>query len=90
MVSSWTTTVARSALYDLSYPRLVTQMVALRGIRSSKVAWLRTVALNVLRNRWRRARVAGRILPKFRGQLSINLGHGPRGPPRRGVRGEPS
>jgi hypothetical protein len=54
VVSSWTTTVTRSALYELSYPRLVTQMVALRGIRSNKVAWLRTVALNVLRNRWRR------------------------------------
>ena len=32
------------------------------------------MALNVLRNRWRRARVAGRVLPKFRAELDIDLG----------------
>src|SRR6478735_297044 len=86
------------AVYELSYRRLVTQMVALCGNRSeaedlvqesfltalthrrdftlagNKEAWLRTVALNVLRNRWRRARVAGRVLPKFRAELDIDLG----------------
>ena len=86
------------AVYDLSYRRLVTQMVALCGNRSeaedlvqesfltalthqqdfteaaNKEAWLRTVALNVLRNRWRRTRVAGRVLPKFRAELEIDLG----------------
>ena len=91
--------VVRS-VYDLSYRRLVTQMVALCGNRSeaedvvqesfltalthradfvaasNKEAWLRTVALNRLRNRWRRARVAGRILPRFRAELSIELGPG--------------
>ncbi len=90
------------AVYDLSYRRLVTQMVALCGNRaeaedvvqesfltalthrsdfvaaSNKEAWLRTVALNRLRNRWRRARVAGRVLPRFRAELSIELG--PRAP----------
>ena len=89
--------VVRS-VYDLSYRRLVTQMVALCGNRSeaedvvqesfltalthrsdfteaaNKEAWLRTVCLNLLRNRWRRARVAGRILPKFRAELNIQLG----------------
>ncbi|MGO4600024.1 RNA polymerase sigma factor [Terrabacter sp. 2RAF25] len=88
------------AVYDVSYRRLVTQMVALCGNRSeaedvvqesfltalthradfidaaNKEAWLRTVALNRLRNRWRRARVAGRVLPKFRAELSIELGPG--------------
>ncbi|GAB3057124.1 SigE family RNA polymerase sigma factor [Intrasporangium mesophilum] len=86
------------AVYDLSYRRLVTQVVALCGNRSeaedvvqesflaalthrrdfaeaaNKEAWLRTVALNVLRHRWRRARVAGRVLPKFRADLRIDLG----------------
>jgi RNA polymerase sigma-70 factor (ECF subfamily) len=86
------------AVYELSYPRLVTQFVALCGNRSeaedvvqeafltalthradftdaaNKEAWLRTVALNLLRHRWRRARVAGRVLPKFRAELSIDLG----------------
>ena len=90
------------AVYDVSYRRLVTQMVALCGNRSeaedvvqesfltalthrsdfdaaaNKEAWLRTVALNRLRNRWRRARVAGRIMPRFRAELSIELG--PRAP----------
>jgi RNA polymerase sigma-70 factor (ECF subfamily) len=32
------------------------------------------VCLNLLRNRWRRARVAGRLLPKFRAELNIQLG----------------
>src|SRR6476469_6109647 len=86
------------AVYDISYRRLVTQMVALCGNRAeaedvvqetfltalthrrdftpaaSKEAWLRTVALNLMRNRWRRARLAGRVLPKFRAELSIDLG----------------
>ena len=90
------------AVYDLSYRRLVTQMVALCGNRAeaedvvqesfltamthrgdfalagNKEAWLRTVALNVLRHRWRRARVAGHLLPKLRAELSIDLGpHAP-------------
>ena len=34
------------------------------------------MALNRLRNRWRRARVAGRVLPRFRTELSIELGPG--------------
>ena len=86
------------AVYDVSYRRLVTQVVALCGNRSeaedvvqesflaalthrrdfaeaaNKEAWLRTVALNLLRHRWRRARVAGRVLPKFRADLRIDLG----------------
>ncbi|WP_330475992.1 RNA polymerase sigma factor [Terrabacter sp. C0L_2] len=43
---------------------------------SNKEAWLRTVAVNLLRNRWRRARVTARVLPKFRAELSIDLGPG--------------
>ena len=43
---------------------------------SNKEAWLRTVAVNLLRNRWRRARVTARALPKFRAELSIDLGPG--------------
>ena len=85
------------AVHELSYRRLVTQMVALRNRSetgdvvqesfltalthrsdfteaANKEAWLRTVCLNLLRNRWRRARVAGRILPKFRAELNIQLG----------------
>ncbi|GAA2496733.1 RNA polymerase sigma factor [Terrabacter carboxydivorans] len=88
------------AVYDLSYRRLVTQVVALCGNLaeaedvvqeafvtamthrrdfvevSNKEAWLRTVAVNLLRNRWRRARVTARILPKLRAELSIDLGPG--------------
>ncbi|GAA2503769.1 RNA polymerase sigma factor [Terrabacter carboxydivorans] len=44
------------------------------ALASNKEAWLRTVALNLLRHRWRRARLAGRVLPKFRAELSIDLG----------------
>lgn len=86
------------AVYDRSYRRLVTQMVALSGNRleaedvvqesflaalthrrdftraANKEAWLRTVCLNLLRNRWRRSRVAGRVLPKLRAEFSIDLG----------------
>lgn len=86
------------AVYDLSYRRLVTQMLALCGNRAeaedvvqesflvalthrrdfteaaNKEAWLRTVCLNLIRHRWRRARVAGRVLPKFRADLDIDLG----------------
>jgi len=90
------------AVYDVSYRRLVTQMVAVCGDRpeaedvvqesfltamthratfaqaANKEAWLRTVALNLVRHRWRRARVARRVLPKFRAELSIDLGsHAP-------------
>jgi RNA polymerase sigma factor (sigma-70 family) len=43
---------------------------------SNREAWLRTVAVNLLRNRWRRARVTARVLPKFRAELSIDLGPG--------------
>ncbi len=88
------------AVYDLSYRRLVTQMVALCGnlgdaeevVQESfeaalthrsdfaqvanKEAWLRTVAVNLLRNRWRRTRVAARVLPRFRAELRIDLGPG--------------
>lgn len=88
------------AVYDLSYRRLVAQMVALCGnLRdaeevvqesfeaalnhrddfaqvANKEAWLRTVAVNLLRNRWRRARVIARVLPRFRAELSIDLGPG--------------
>lgn len=88
------------AVYDLSYRRLVAQMLALCGNLSeaedvvqecfeaalthrndftavaNKEAWLRTVAVNLLRNRWRRARVAARVLPRFRAELSIDLGPG--------------
>ncbi len=42
----------------------------------NKEAWLRTVAVNLLRNRWRRAKVAARVLPRYRTELSIDLGHG--------------
>ncbi|GAA2165900.1 RNA polymerase sigma-70 factor (ECF subfamily) [Humibacillus xanthopallidus] len=86
------------AVYDLSYRRLVTQMVAMCGNRceaedvvqeafltawthrddfaaaANKEAWLRTVSLNLLRHRWRRARLSARTLPKFRAELSIDLG----------------
>lgn len=41
---------------------------------ANKEAWLRTVAVNLLRNRWRRARVSARTLPRFRAELSIDLG----------------
>ena len=87
-------------VYDQSYRRLVTQLMALCGNLaeaedivqeafvtamthrrdfvevSNKEAWLRTVAVNVLRNRWRRARVTARALPRFRAELSIDLGPG--------------
>ena len=77
------------AVYDISYRRLVTQMVALCGNRAeaedvvqetfltalthrrdftqaaSKEAWLRTVALNVIRRRWRRARMFRLLSPKL-------------------------
>ena len=87
------------AVHELSYRRLVPQMVALRNrsetgdvVQESfltesvltaltdrrditpagnEEAWLRTMALNVLRNRWRRARVSARTLPKFRGELGV-------------------
>jgi RNA polymerase sigma factor (sigma-70 family) len=41
---------------------------------ANKEAWLRTVALNLLRHRWRRSRLSARTLPKFRAELSIDLG----------------
>jgi RNA polymerase sigma-70 factor (ECF subfamily) len=41
---------------------------------ANKEAWLRTVAVNQLRNRWRRARVSARALPRVRAELSIDLG----------------
>jgi RNA polymerase sigma-70 factor (ECF subfamily) len=41
---------------------------------ANKEAWLRTVAVNQLRNRWRRARVSARVLPRVRAELSIDLG----------------
>jgi RNA polymerase sigma factor (sigma-70 family) len=86
------------AVYDVSYRRLVTQMVAVCGNRveaedvvqesfltalthrrdfsaaANKEAWLRTVCLNLMRHRWRRARVARRVLPKFRADLTVDLG----------------
>jgi RNA polymerase sigma-70 factor (ECF subfamily) len=90
------------AVYDVSYRRLVTQMVAVCGNRAeaedvvqesfltalthrtafaqaaNKEAWLRTVALNLVRHRWRRARVARRVLPRFRSELEVDLGsHAP-------------
>ncbi|GAA2494951.1 RNA polymerase sigma factor [Terrabacter carboxydivorans] len=85
-------------VYDVSYRRLVTQMVALCGNRaeaedvvqesfltawthraafteaSNKEAWLRAVALNLVRHRWRRARVTARVLPKLRAGLGLDLG----------------
>lgn len=39
-------------------------------------AWLRTVALNALRHRWRRARVTARVLPRVRAELELDLGPG--------------
>lgn len=86
------------AVYDLSYSRLVTQLVAVCGNRpeaedvvqesfltalthrraftaaANKEAWLRAVCLNLVRHRWRRARVAGRVLPRYRADLDIDLG----------------
>src|SRR4051794_36760284 len=43
---------------------------------ANREAWLRTVAVNLLRNRWRRARTLSRILPRYRAELNIDLGPG--------------
>ncbi|WP_256795668.1 RNA polymerase sigma factor [Terrabacter sp. Ter38] len=63
---------------DIVQEAFVTAMTHRRdfGEVSNKEAWLRTVAVNLLRNRWRRARVTARALPKFRAELSIDLGPG--------------
>lgn len=86
------------AMYPASYPRLVTQMVALCGNRaeaeevvqeafisamthredfatvSRKEAWLRTAAINVIRNRRRRARLLGRLVPRLRMAVAFEPG----------------
>ena len=41
---------------------------------ANKEAWLRTAAINVMRNRWRRARVLGRIVPRLRQEVSFDVG----------------
>lgn len=41
---------------------------------ANKEAWLRTTAINVMRNRWRRARVFGRIVPRLRQQVAFDVG----------------
>ena len=97
------------AVYDHSYRRLVTQMVALCGnlaeaedvvqeafeaalthradfaLVANKEAWLRTVGVNLLRNRWRRARVSARVMPRFRAEHRPGRWY-PGGPRRHRVR----
>ncbi len=43
---------------------------------ADKQAWLRAVALTLLRHRWLRARLVGRGRPTFRSEPSIDLGPG--------------
>lgn len=86
------------AAHDVSYPRLVTQALALCGNLAEaedivqeafvmamthrrdfaevaiKDAWLRTTAVRLLRRRWRRKRLVGRLMPRMRTELSIDLG----------------
>ena len=88
------------AAYDVSYPRLVTQVLALCGNLAeaedivqeafvtamahrrdfaevaTRDAWLRTAAVRLLRNRWRRKRIVGRVMRRMRTELSIDLGPG--------------
>lgn len=40
----------------------------------NREAWLRTASINLLRNRWRRARVFGRIVPRLRDQVAFDPG----------------
>ncbi|MGH3507624.1 MAG: RNA polymerase sigma factor [Nocardioidaceae bacterium] len=79
-------------VYDVSYRRLVAQLLALCGDREvaedavqeafvkaigqgarfsaldNPEAWLRTVALNHLRNRWRRSKLWSALVPKLRAE----------------------
>ena len=93
------------AVYDVSYARLVAQLLAICGSLheaedlvqeaflsamthrrtfeevANKEAWLRTAALNRLRNRWRRDRVVRRVLPRLRAGFAEATDLGPAASP---------